>query len=89
MSTTLEFGDEVKDVITGTQGILTGKSSYITGCDVYGITTPNGKDGKGSDVSWFDENRVVLVKKGKVRIKTSAVDPTKNGGIFDIPKTRK
>ena len=83
-ATVIEFGDEVRDVVTGTQGIMTSRTEYITGCDVYGITLPVTKDGK-VEVLHFDANRIVLVKKGKVRVSND----TAKGGIFDVPKVRK
>lgn len=58
------LGKKAKDKITGFEGILTAKCSYLTGCDQYGITPPVDKDGKRQEVQWFDEGRIEVIGDG-------------------------
>lgn len=57
------FGKRAKDKITGFEGIIVGKTAYLYGCDVYGITPP-AKDGEVKDACWFDEGRVEILGDG-------------------------
>jgi hypothetical protein len=41
----IELGRLGRDKITGFQGILIGKCTYLTGCDQYGLAPP-AKDAK-------------------------------------------
>lgn len=63
------LGDEVKDAISGFQGIVTARIDYITGCARY-IVQPQtlGKEGEPHKSSTFDENTLELVQAGKVQI---------------------
>lgn len=59
----IDLGDKVKDQITGFEGVVTGHTRYITGCDAFCLQ-PQGldKDGKIHDAKWIDENRLVMVE---------------------------
>lgn len=72
-----KLGKRAKDKVTGFEGIIIGKTSYLTGCDVYGLAGP-ATDGKVNDTNWFDEGRLEIIGDG--------VDPAdllveKNGGM--------
>lgn len=79
----IELGDTAKDIVTGLDGVVTGKVTYLTGCDQY-ILQPVVKSGAWSDGKWFDENRLKVVKKGVVKIAKSE-DPRQNGGPASNP----
>lgn len=51
------FGSTVRDKITGFVGIVTGKCSYITGCEQI-LVVPPAKDGVFTAGTWFDEQRL-------------------------------
>lgn len=53
----MQLGAKAKDKITGFEGLVTAKCSYITGCDQYSIQ-PKCKDGAFLEAKWFDENRL-------------------------------
>lgn len=61
MKTKVELGDTVEDVITGFRGTVTGKVSYITGCD-QALVAPRGLTDKGDtrDSAWFDVQRLTV-----------------------------
>jgi len=65
-----KFGmkDVLKDEVSGFKGVVLGISFYDTGCIHYGLAPQQLKsDGSVHDWQWFDESRLVLVKKAKPR----------------------
>jgi hypothetical protein len=73
-------GDEVKDIVTGFRGIVTARTSWLHGCDRISIT-PNklGSDGLPVKEQSFDEQRVEIIKRGKV--KSTLPTPEKLAGL--------
>ena len=63
--TGFELGDEVRDTVTGFQGIAIGWHKWYTGCDTVSIQPPVSKDGKVPDSQTFDVIRLALVKAKK------------------------
>jgi hypothetical protein len=57
-----KLGDNVKDLITGFTGIITGRAEHVTGCNTYGVTSKVDKDNKGGEIGWYDENRIEIIK---------------------------
>jgi hypothetical protein len=57
-----ENGDEVRDTVTGVQGVITGRYEYLNGCLRY--TIEYAKDGEPKDMT-LDEDRLELVKSVK------------------------
>ena len=72
----IELGQKAKDKITGFEGILVGRITYLTGCDQYGLSPP-AKDGKVNDTQWFDEGRIVVTGPG---VTAPEVETEKPGG---------
>ena len=70
MKTKFKFnnGDKVKDIITDVEGIVTGNVDYITGCKQCLISP------KDNDASWYDQDRLKLIKK-----KAIVIDVRDNG----------
>ena len=68
------LGDRVKDVITGTTGIMVAYTDWLYGCRRVGILQekPN-KDGKPHEAAWFDEAQVRVIE-------TAAIKPTPGAG---------
>lgn len=60
------LGVEVKDIVTGFQGICTGYVQYLTGCNQYLIVPSVSLSGKIEDGAWVDEQRLEKVAKGRV-----------------------
>lgn len=54
---TIILGSTVKDVVTGFKGVVTGRATYLTGCDQY-LVTPPLFEGKRQDAGWFDVQRL-------------------------------
>lgn len=71
-------GKEVRDKITGFQGICTGHAKYLYGCDQYNIVPKSkAEDGKLGDSYWFDEGRLEVVGPG---VSAEEVKGQKPGG---------
>lgn len=56
----MELGTWARDIITGFEGIIIGKVTYITGCDQY-LLQPKVKDGAHVESRWIDEGRLQVV----------------------------
>lgn len=54
----IDFGVTAKDVITGFTGVVTGRTTYISGCTQVLLQPAVGADGKRPDGEWFDEQRL-------------------------------
>jgi hypothetical protein len=59
----IKLGQKVKDVVTGFEGIITGRAQYIYGCDQYCVV-PKARDGKTAEGQWFDEGRIKIIGRG-------------------------
>lgn len=71
----VNIGDRVRNRVTGFEGVVTGRTEYITGCARL-IVQPQGmKDGKSYDSEYVDEPMADLLQAGAL----SPV-PTQNGG---------
>ena len=62
----LKLGDEVKDVLSGFQGVITNKSHWLFNMDTYGVKPRELKDGKPVDSMVFDEERLEIVQEGVI-----------------------
>ena len=85
--TKYEMGDELKDIVTGYQGVVLCIAHYSTGCTHYSLQ-PKGKlDKEGKEPLWqgFDESRLVKVGKG---IRFSDAKP-KSGPVPSMPRERR
>jgi len=64
----IERGDWAKDTVTDFEGTITGKCTYLTGCDQYSITTKVTGDEHKSTTRWFDETRIEILRKNVVKL---------------------
>ena len=56
-------GEVLKDIITGYKGVVMEATTYLTGCDTYGLQSKVlDKEGTPRGWQWFDENRLVKTK---------------------------
>lgn len=62
-------GDLVRDLVTGYEGIVTVRTTWLHGCDRVGVVPNELHDGKPGDQECFDEHRVEVVEKQKVAMK--------------------
>jgi len=69
-SVTVNMGDEVRDVVTGFQGIAVSITRSLHGCRRIGVQPPVDKDGKVPDGYSMDEPTCEIVTPGKVKVPT-------------------
>lgn len=62
----IDLGDRVKDIITGFEGIVTGKCQYITGCDQVLVQPRVKDDGSKAEGGWFDSDRCTVINAGAI-----------------------
>jgi hypothetical protein len=90
----LNLGDKGRHIVTGFEGIVTARASYLTGCDQVCLQPQGVKDdGQPHTSLWFDEPYVDLVEAGVVRNRTplrqdgASASPGLRGD-FSAPPTR-
>lgn len=76
----IELGQEVRDVVTGFRGIVTGRVDYLTGCRQLLVNPGLKDDGTLREQSWFDEQRCEVVPNGRVVRLDNGTTPG-----FDMP----
>lgn len=74
-------GDQVVEKISGFKGVITGTAFYLTGCNQYCVTAKAKNERTEPQNLWFDEGRLELVKKK--RVKKEKVQGRENG--CDVP----
>jgi hypothetical protein len=57
----INLGDKVKDSVTGFEGIVVGKTTWLNGCTRIGIQSDVLKDGLPKDVQWIDEPQLKII----------------------------
>lgn len=67
MPRNIALGVKARDVVTGFTGIVTGKATYLTGCDQFCLTTQV-DDKHESKGNWFDENRIEILDGAPVEL---------------------
>ena len=70
----IKFGYIVRDIITGYEGYVTAKTSYITGCTQYYLVPKKGTSVSDNnqpkpDGFWVDEPRLEIIEKIKFNLK--------------------
>jgi hypothetical protein len=61
MGFTIALGTTVRDRVTFVEGVVTGRSDYLTGCNLYLVQPRGAPDGSVKDSHWFDEQRLEVV----------------------------
>lgn len=87
---TVRHGDEVKDKITGFQGIVVAITEFIIGCRRITLAPPARDDGTVPDERSFDEPQLEIINPGKVIIEEDIPKkkPKKKGGVQKYRITR-
>ena len=81
----VKLGDRVKDIISGFEGIATGRIEYLYGCSQIQIVPETmDKDGKKRDAQWLNEQRVVIVEALAIKVSPDSRPTTEiPGGDHD------
>lgn len=67
----IKLGTLVREIVTGFEGIATGRVEYITGCNQVLVAPRVKDDGAFIDSQWFDEQRLEVIKKEVVKLDNS------------------
>ena len=76
------IGKVVRDKVTGYQGIVTGRTTWLNGCARVIVQSQKLHEGKPVDSQWFDQPQVEIVDvKGLKRqsVKTGGPKPDPSG----------
>lgn len=71
----IKLGSNVKDSVTGYEGVAMGRTTWLYGCVRINIQGPVDKDGKVPDMICFDEDQLITVKKPKLPKKKDPKSP--------------
>lgn len=74
MTKMIKLGETAIDKITGFVGVVTGRCSYITGCDQLLVQPQLNKEGAFVESKWFDENRLTSDSKVETIVVDTEVD---------------
>jgi hypothetical protein len=64
----IELGTTARCRVTGFTGIVTGRTNYISGCDLYLLQPPVDKDGKFVESRWFDDPRLLVTSEERLSV---------------------
>ena len=56
-----DLGAELRDAVTGHQGIVTARTEWLNGCKRYAVQSKAQKDGIPVEAYWVDEDQAELV----------------------------
>lgn len=79
------MGKEVSDLVTGYTGIVTGKATWLFGCNQYCVVQKASESGDIKDGQWFDEGRLQIVSEG-IRPQQVVAESGKRGGSNNYPR---
>ena len=65
----VNLGDEVKDTITGFDGVAVCRDEWLNGCVRIGVQTRELKDGKPISIQWFDESQLEIIAQSASKAK--------------------
>jgi len=66
----IKLGSKARDKITGFVGIVTGRASFLTGCDRYDVQPMIDDKGDYKESRWFDANRLEVLEAAAVKVET-------------------
>ncbi len=84
----VELGDQVKDKVTGFEGIAVGRHIFLQGCHRISVQPPIDKEGKHPESVSFDEPQLIVKKAGVVTTEPEPVPPkVRTGGPMPYKDT--
>ncbi len=87
-TTKVELGREVKDKITGYQGIAVCRHEFLTGCARISVQPPKKEDGTLPDECTFDEPMLEVVGNGILPPPPSKKEPPGGPHNLHMPKSQ-
>lgn len=56
-----ELGSVVRDVVTGFEGVVDGRTEWLSRCIRYSVASQSLHDGKPIETQWIDEGQLVAI----------------------------
>lgn len=81
-----QFGETVKDSVTGFQGVVTARYEFMNGCVRYMVERLK-EDGGGIDELVFDEQRLRIISRPIVGNEVPPARPATGGARPSPPRT--
>ncbi len=82
MENKIVFGNRVKDLVSGFEGIVTGEVTYMNGCQKWAIDGAYNKEKQHTEGVWTDKQQVVKIDDG---IADQIAPPKPGGGPMRTP----
>ena len=79
-------GKRVKDSLSGLEGVVTGYTEWLTGCNTVGINPCALHEGKPIETQWFDENRIIVIGDGPALPKNATPTASDSTGDDGCPQ---
>ena len=76
----IKLGDEVKDEVSGFQGIAISEHKYLEGCNRIGVQPPVNEKGELPNAHTFDGPTLTIIKKQVVKPSEANKPPSKRKG---------
>lgn len=84
-----ELGSVLSDNITGFEGVVTGRSQWISGSNTYSLKPQKLKDGMPQSTEWLDEAVLSLKKEKATSIQPVAASRKTGGPERSVPQTNR
>ena len=83
-----ELEDEVKDKVTGFEGVVVVRTQWLNGCNTYGVQSKKLHEGKPVERQHFDEPQLERIKTGII---PPPEEPVKKPGgpALAVPETNR
>lgn len=81
----IELGIRVKDVVTGFEGVVIGRTEWLTGCRTYGLQGEM-RDGEVPEARWIDEVRLDLISDSTLRLPGVSSGPVEVASLKGGPQ---
>jgi hypothetical protein len=85
-TTGIEMGMQVRDKITGFQGIVVGQSRWLSGSHRFTVQPTELKDGKIAEAETLDEGRLTVMQAVTALTVPKATQSDRPGGPGDAPQ---
>lgn len=59
----VKMGDKIRDRVSGIEGLATGVTHYLNGCEQWLVSLGTDKDGKHQSGIWYDVQQLEVVDK--------------------------
>lgn len=83
----IKLGSKVRDKISGFEGIATGRTTWLYGCERICVQPQEISKGKPVDAQWFDVNQLDLIDANSMK-PSRTHDPRPGGPQNDPSQSR-